>query len=308
MAGLTDLAFRMVCRENFRGLTYTEMISVNGIIYGSKNTFDLLKTNLLDRPIAIQLFGHEPEKFSYAIKLIEDNSLCSNAYDFDVININMGCPMKKITSNGDGSALLNDLCLVYKIINQSVKSTKKKVSAKIRKCASKEKTLELVKTIEEAGASEIIIHARTAAQKYSGNVDIDIISEIKAAVSIPVIANGDIKNEIEAESIIKETNCDGVMIGRAAIGNPSLLNRIDNYLKYKELKPVITYKDKITSALKHIDLAELYVLYPSKIKKHLNAYVKGIDNAIRVRNQINSLSTYKDFRLLFSQLQTDFIN
>ena len=199
MAGLTNLAFRILCRENFCGLAYTEMISAKAIYFDNKKTFGLLETNKFDKPLGVQLFGHEPKIFYDAIKKIDNDEI-------DLFDINFGCPAKKIIRNSDGSALLENPKLISEIIKFCVRATKKPVTAKIRQGFIKKdnnKIIEIAKIIEDSGASAICIHGRTAKEFYSGQADWNIIREIKKNIGIPVIGNGDIKNYLDAKKYLK---------------------------------------------------------------------------------------------------------
>ena len=298
MAGITNLAFRTICRENLCGLAYTEMISANGIYYDSKNTFKLLETNQYDRPLAVQLFGHDPKIFYDAIKKI-------NSDKFDIIDINMGCPAKKIIRNGDGAYLLDNPELIYKIIKSCVLAANKPITVKIRKGFIKSNAIENAKIIEQAGASAICIHGRTAKQQYNGVADWDIISQVKQNISIPVIANGDIKNHVDAENIFKQTNCDAIMIGRASLGNPWIFKHINQYLKNKKQDLdnfFVSPQEKLITAERHLELlsSTQNIL---EIRKHLSYYIKNFQNANIIRREINKCKTYYDFKNLINQLK-----
>jgi len=298
MAGLTDLSFRNLCRENSCGLAFTEMISTNGIIYKNKKTFELLKTNKFDRPLGVQIFGHEPEKFSHAIKILEDN------FEFDLINLNMGCPAKKIIRNGDGAGLLNNFDLIYKIIRACLLATRKPITVKIRKLACEKKTLELAKLIAHSGADMLIIHARTAAQKYSGTCDINIIKKIKANIFIPVVANGDIKSLEDSQEVFKKTNCDAIMIGRAALGNAFLFKQIKN-----QNSNLILNHDKIKLAQRHLEITRLNKLnnYLS-MRKHISFYIKNFYNSKEIKCEINKCVSYNQFENLLNNLSLKYEN
>ncbi len=294
MAGITNLAFRTICRENSCGLAYSEMISINGIHYDSKNTFKLLETNEYDRPLAIQLFGHDPKIFAEAIKKID----CDK---FDIIDINMGCPAKKIIRNGDGSFLMDNPKLVYEIVTSCTKATNKPISVKIRKGFTNTNAVQIAKIIEQAGASAICIHGRTAKQEYSGQADWQIISQIKKNVSIPVIGNGDIKNPLDAKKMLEQTNCDAIMIGRASLGNPWIFKQIEEYLKtgLEDFSPSAI--EKINTAKKHLTLLN-QTQNVVEMRKHLSWYTKKFHNASYIRCEINKCKTYHEFENLLDNI------
>lgn len=221
MAGLSEVGFRSLAYKFGIGLAFTEMVSVKALFYNNQKTKDLLITNDNEKPIAVQLFGHEPEVFESVIKsgILEK---------FDIIDINMGCPAPKIVNNGDGSALMQDLPLARQIIETVVKSTNKPVTVKFRAGFDEKNVnaVEFAKMCEQAGASAITIHGRTREQYYSGNVNKDIIKEVVTAVNIPVIANGDITTELNAKELIEYTGASGIMIGRGALGNLELISKL----------------------------------------------------------------------------------
>ena len=298
MAGVTDLAFRILCRENNCGLAYSEMTSINGIFYDSQNTFKLLETNEFDRPLAVQLFGHEPKIFYDAIKKIDSDK-------FDIIDINMGCPAKKIIKNGDGAFLLENPNLIYEIIKSCVAATNKPITVKIRKGFIENKTCDIIniaKIIEQAGASAICIHGRTAKQAYSGNADWQIISDIKKNISIPVIGNGDIKNHIDAKKMFDQTNCDAIMIGRAAFGNPWIFKQIKLFLDNNQMDYFPTAQEKILMAKKHLDLLFKSQKNILEIRRPLFCYIKNFYNASHIRCEINKCESYQDFNSLLDFL------
>src|SRR5690554_1435084 len=215
MAGVTDLPFRLLCKEQGVDLLYTEMVSAKGIEYNNKNTESLLSIEDKERPIAIQLFGADPYVLSEAAKKIEDRN-------FDILDINMGCPVPKVVNNGEGSALMNNPKLVGEIVASVSKAIKKPVTVKIRKGFDDDSinAVEIAKIAEANGAAAIAVHGRTRMQYYSGKADWDIIARVKQAVSVPVIGNGDVFNVYDAIDLVKQTDCDGIMLARGAKGNP----------------------------------------------------------------------------------------
>ena len=232
MAGVTDLPFRLLCKEQGAGLLCMEMVSAKAILYKNKNTEELLSTDPRENPVSLQLFGSDPDIMSEIAKQIEDRP-------FDILDINMGCPVPKVVNNGDGSALMKDPVLAGKIIEKTVKAIKKPVTVKIRKGFDDEhvNAVEMAHVAEESGAAAIAVHGRTREQYYSGKADWDIIRQVKEAVSIPVIGNGDI---LTAEDVIRmqdETGCDGFMIARGAEGNPWIFKQILHYFKTGDKLP-----------------------------------------------------------------------
>lgn len=289
MAGITDNAFRILCAEQDCGLTFSEMVSIKGITYGNEKTLTLLQT--CSAPFAIQLFGHEPKVFADAIKSISN-------LQHDIIDINMGCPAKKIIRNGDGSALMQNPMLISKIIEACVKATDKPITVKIRMGFDTVNAVEVAKVIEQSGASAITIHGRTCKQGYSGKADWNIFYDVKQVVDIPVIGNGDVKTPQDAEQVLKV--CDGVMIGRASLGNPWLFKQIDMFMSTGEMF-YPTAHDKITMALKHLSLMHDNVI---EMRKHLAWYTKNFHNASDIRTQINKSNTRYEFEILLMSLLT----
>ena len=224
MAGVTDLPFRLLCKEQGADLICTEMVSAKGIFYNNKNTEDLLRIDDRERPVSLQLFGSDPDIISEMAKKIEHRN-------FDILDINMGCPVPKVVNNGEGSALLKNIPLAAKIIEKTVKAIDKPVTVKFRKGfgADEVQAIEMAKAAEAAGAAAVAVHGRTREQYYSGKADWEIIAKVKDTVSIPVIGNGDIFTPEDAKNMMEQTNCDGVMIGRGAQGNPWIFHQIKTY-------------------------------------------------------------------------------
>lgn len=233
MAGVTDQPFRLLCREQGAGLVCTEMVSAKAILYKNKNTGMLMAIDEKERPAALQLFGCEPEVMAEAARQIEERN-------FDILDVNMGCPVPKVVNNGEGSALMKNPKLAGEIVKALVKAVKKPVTVKIRKGFDGEhvNAVEMAKILEDAGAAAIAVHGRTREQFYSGRADWEIIRRVKEAVSIPVIGNGDVDSPDAAAALLRETGCDGVMIARGAQGNPWIFSRVLRYLEDGTLLPL----------------------------------------------------------------------
>ena len=287
MAGITDLPFRLICEKYGAGLTCTEMISSKGLYYNDAKTKLLLNTKNEQRPIAGQIFGSDIEAMKYAVEYVGDF--------VDIVDINFGCPAPKIVKNGDGSKLLQNLELLEKIATEVVKASKVPVTAKIRKGWDKNNivAVEVAKILENAGISAITIHGRTREEYYSGVADWEIIKKVKQSVNIPVIGNGDIKSKEDAEKMFNETGVDGIMIGRASIGNPWFFEEIINYLSGKEQRKV-TSEEKLKVILEHINLAieeKGENIAIKEMRKHLAYYIKNMKDASRLREKINRIDT-----------------
>lgn len=285
MAGITDKPFRMIAKQYNPGLVCTEMVSSKGLYYNDDKTKLLLDTQEEKRPISMQIFGSDPETMAYSAKYVSELA--------DIVDINMGCPAPKVVKNGDGSKLLLNLDLVEEIVSKVVKNSKVPVSVKIRKGWDKENivAVEAAKRIEKAGASLITIHGRTREEYYGGIADWDIIKKVKEAVNIPVIGNGDIKCKEDATQMFKQTNVDGIMIGRASLGNPWIFRDIICYLKEEEIKEV-SLEEKLDTIIKHIALEVEQKGENTGIKelrKHMCAYIKKLPNSASLREKINKI-------------------
>ncbi len=253
MAGVSDLPFRLLCKEQGAGLLGMEMVSAKAIMYNSKNTEALMEIHPDEMPVSLQLFGSDADIISEMAKRIEDRP-------FSILDINMGCPVPKVVNNGEGSALMKNPALVRKIVSKTVEAVCKPVTVKIRKGFDGEhaNAVEIAKAAEDAGAAAVAVHGRTREEFYSGKVDWKIIAEVKKAVNIPVIGNGDVTDGESAKRMLEETGCDGVMIGRAARGNPWIFREVTAYLENGRKEPRPEAEEVKDVILRHAELQTRY--------------------------------------------------
>ena len=292
MAGVTDLPFRTLCKECGADLIYTEMVSAKGIMYNNKNTEALLRVEESERPVALQLFGEDPKIMAEQAKRIEERN-------FDILDINMGCPVPKVVNNGEGSALMKTPEKVGEIVHAVSSAIRKPVTVKIRKGFGKDDANAPVvaKIAEEAGAAAIAVHGRTREQYYSGKADWDIIKQVKEAVKIPVIGNGDIVDGASAKAMLEQTGCDGLMIGRGAQGNPWIFREILHFLETGELMAQASKEEKAAVIRRHIELQIQYkgeFTGVREMRKHLAWYSAGLPGSARFRNEVNLMETKEE--------------
>lgn len=293
MAGITDTAYRVILEEQGAGLVSTEMVSAKGIFYKNKNNDIILKTAENEHPIAVQLFGSDPIIMTSMAEKIAD--------DFDIIDVNMGCPVPKIVGNGEGSALMKNPELAFRILETMSRVLKKPVTVKFRKGFDDKyvNAVEFAKMAEQAGVSAITVHGRTRAQMYAGKADWDIIKKVKEAVGIPVFGNGDIFTPEDAKKMIDETGVDGVAVARGAKGNPWLIKRTIHYLATGELLPEPGRDELKSMIIRHAELTVRYkgeyIAIP-EMRKHLAWYTAGIPGSARMRAEMNSLKTLEELR------------
>ena len=302
MAGVTDLPFRLLCKEQGAGLLCMEMISAKAIQYNNRNTKALLEIHPEEEPVSLQLFGSDPEVISEIAKRIEE-------LPFAILDINMGCPVPKIVRNGEGSALMNQPKLVHEIVSKTVKAIQKPVTVKIRKGFNDESinAVEIAKIIEDAGAAAVAVHGRTREQYYSGKADWDIIRQVKEAVSIPVIGNGDVVSGESALAMMHETGCDGVMIGRGAQGNPWIFSELVEYEKTGVMPARPSNEELKEMMLRHARLQIEFkgeYLGIREMRKHVAWYTKGMKGSAKLRDAINLVESYEELEeLLFTRIE-----
>jgi nifR3 family TIM-barrel protein len=292
MAGVTDMPFRILCKEQGADLIYTEMVSAKGIHYNNTNTKDMLLVDEAERPTALQLFGSEPDIMAETAKRIEDRN-------FDIFDINMGCPVPKVVNNGEGSAMMKDVKTASAVVSAVVKAVKKPVTVKIRKgfAAGDANAPEFAKAMEEAGASAIAVHGRTREQYYSGKADWDIIAAVKQKVSIPVIGNGDIFTPQDAERMIQYTGCDGIMVARGAQGNPWIFKNIKRYFENGELSGKPGFDEVYAMIVRHLKmLTDLKGEWTAvrEMRKHVAWYTEGFPYSAGLRRDINYCLTQEE--------------
>jgi len=306
MAGITDLPFRMICKELGCGMVCTEMISAKAIFHNNKNTKPLLEINPKEDPVSLQLFGSDPYLMGEMAKKIEH-------LNFSVLDINMGCPVPKIVNNGEGSALLKNSKLAGEIIEAVVKAVKKPVTVKIRKGFSELliNAPEIAKVAQESGASAVTVHGRTREQYYSGKADWIIIRKVKEHISIPVIGNGDIKTPEDAKEMLRQTGCDGIMVGRGIQGNPWLFREINEFIDTGRIPERPTISEVFRMILRH---AAEEIVYTDeytgirRMRKHIAWYTAGYPDSSKLRNQVNKIETFNQLKDLLIEYAYNYSN
>lgn len=301
MAGVTDLPFRGLCKEQGAGLICTEMVSAKAISFHNKNTKALMEINPKEHPVSLQLFGNEPELMAEVARSIEEQP-------FDILDINMGCPVPKVVNNGEGSALLKDPALIRKIVREISHAIKKPVTAKIRIGFEGYEVdpVEIAKIIEDAGGAAVAVHGRTRQQYYAGEANWEVIGRIKDAVSIPVIGNGDVDSPLKAEKMMKDTGCDGIMIGRAVRGNPWIFREMNHYFETGELLEKPDPKEIREMILRHarwqIELKGEFTGI-REMRKHVAWYTSGMRHSAGLRRESNTIENYESLERLLSKLE-----
>ena len=301
MAGVTDLPFRLLCREQGCGLLYTEMVSAKAILYNNKNTEALLEVKPEEKPISLQLFGSDPQIMAEMAKRLEDRP-------FDIFDVNMGCPVPKIVNNGEGSALMKNPLLVGRIVEAMAKAVKKPVTVKIRKGFNDElvNAPEIAHIVEESGGAAVAVHGRTREQFYSGKADWDIIRQVVERVSIPVIGNGDVCSAEDVLAMEEQTGCAGVMIGRGARGNPWIFSRINEYRRTGVLPPGPDAAEIKRMIKKHAGLQLEYkgeYLGVREMRKHVAWYTTGLKNSSALRNAVNMTESMEELLALVDSIE-----
>lgn len=299
MAGVTDLPFRLLCKEQGAGLLCMEMVSAKAILYKNKNTEELLTIDEREHPVSLQLFGSDPDIISEIAKQIEERP-------FDILDLNMGCPVPKVVNNGDGSALMKNPRLAGEIIEKTARAIRKPVTVKIRKGFDDDhvNAVELAHIAEESGAAAVAVHGRTREQYYMGKADWDIIRQVKEAVSIPVIGNGDLLTAEDVIAMGEETGCDGFMIARGAQGNPWIFRQILHYFKTGEKLPKPDFAEMAEMLLRHARMQlEWKGGYTGirEIRKHAAWYTAGYKHSSKLRGRINEVETYEQLAALFEE-------
>ena len=299
MAGVTDLPFRLLCKEQGAGLLCMEMISAKALQYKNKNTKALLAIHPEEYPVSLQLFGSDPKIMSEMAKMIEE-------LPFQILDINMGCPVPKVVRNGEGSALMKNPKLVHEIVSAVSKAIEKPVTVKIRKGFDDDhiNAVEIAKIIEDAGGAAVAVHGRTREQYYSGKADWDIIRRVKEAVSIPVIGNGDVTDAASAEALVEQTGCDGIMIGRGAEGNPWIFKQILHYMQTGETLARPTQHEVKEMMLRH---ARMQVEYKGgaigirEMRKHVAWYTAGFPHSAKLRAAINQVESLQALEQMLNE-------
>jgi len=294
MAGVSDIAYRLLAKEHGASMVCTEMVSAMGIKYKNERTHELLRMEAVEHPVSMQIFGSNPEAIALGAKVVADAGA-------DIVDINMGCPVKKVVSSGDGSALMKTPDLAARVAEAAVKAVDVPVTVKMRIGWDDDhiNVVDFAKRIESTGVAAVAVHGRTREQMYMGRADWSYIKAVKDSLSIPVIGNGDVWTPEDALRMIQETGCDAVMIGRGAQGNPWIFERTNHYLRTGELRPEPTYLERLDMLLKHFELLCRYkgaALGVREIRTHAGWYMRGMPEAAYWRNRVNTIHTVESFK------------
>ncbi len=300
MAGVTDLPFRLLCKEQGAGLVCMEMVSAKAILYHNRRTTDLLKTDSREHPVSLQLFGSDPDILSSAAQSIEERP-------FDILDLNMGCPVPKVVRNREGAALLKDPVLAGEIVARTARAIQKPVTVKMRIGFEGEDfdLVDFAKRMEDSGAAAIAVHGRTREQYYAGEADWEAIARVKASVSIPVIGNGDVNSPQRARKMLDHTGCDAVMIGRAARGNPWIFHRVRAYLETGKIPPEPTIEERKQMLLRHTRMmmdCKGRDMGIRQMRKQIAWYTAGMPHAARMRGNLHKVENYAQLEEIVADL------
>lgn len=303
MAGITDLPFRVICREFGCGMTVSEMVSAKGLLYKNVKTFDMLEIDKAERPTAIQLFGSVPAELSEAARIVESDGA-------DMIDLNMGCPVPKVVNNGEGSALMKNPQLAYDILSVMVKAVNIPVTVKFRAGWNKESinAVEIAKVAEAAGVAAVAVHGRTREQFYEGKADWSVIKAVKDAVNIPVFGNGDICSVEDGLRMLDETGCDGLMVGRGADGNPWLFTELEKALRGEDYKVEVSIDERLDLTKRHLKMLidfKCEGIAVKEMRRHVGAYLKGMPKAAEYRRRFHQMNTFSEFEELLEEYRKE---
>ena len=299
MAGITDLPFRVLCREQGCGFTVSEMVSAKGLLYNNCKTFEMLRIDEAERPTAIQLFGSDPHELARAAEIVEKAGA-------DMIDFNMGCPVPKVVNNGEGSALMKNPELAYEILARMADAVKIPVTVKFRSGWSDKSinAVEIARKAEKAGVAAVAVHARTREQFYTGKADWTVIRDVKQAVNIPVFGNGDIKNADDGARMLAETGCDGLMVGRGADGNPWIFSELRAMLLARELPEPVQLPERFRMIIRHLEMLIAHKgerIAVKEMRRHINSYIKGLPHAAEYRAKFNQIESEEDCKAMLQE-------